>query len=192
MRTLERRRYAGYHRPHPLSLYLSRAHSRSLRLTWLATYPRLQKRTKAPSATPAAAAPTRILRKIEKSAEEVAAERGRASDRLAQAKDDDISFQERAQAKRDEYRIQTTRAEIDAKADGKSADELREIREQALSKVDDKEDEKSEAEAEEKEEEEPDWDEEDSDEDWDESVSLSRQQQLTTPLTLRTSRNMKS
>jgi len=158
-----------YHRPHPLSLYLFRAHCRSLCLTWLATYPCLQKRAKAPSANTAAAAPTRILRKIEKSAEEVAAERGRASDRLAQAKDDDLSFQERAQAKRDEYRIQTTRAELEAKAEGKRADELREIREQALSKVDDKEDDKNEAEEEEEEEEEPDWDEEDSDEDWDES-----------------------
>ena len=116
----------------------------------------------------------RILRKIEKSAEEVAAERGRASDRLAQAKDDDLTFQERAQAKRDEFRIQTTRAELEAKAEGKSADELRNIRQQALAKDDEKEDEKSEEEQEEEEDEDPDWDEEDSDGDWDESVSLSR------------------
>lgn len=136
--------------------------------------------TKKQEAKPVAGPPARILRKIEKSADEVAAARASAApaDRPVQAKDDDLSFQERAQAKRDEFRIQTTYAEVQAKAEGKSADEVREARENALmakgsdgahgrendDKTEDREDD-------EEEEEEPNWDEEDSEEDWDEDES---------------------
>ena len=70
--------------------------------------------------------------------------------------------------------------EVQAKAEGKSADEVREARENALmaTRGDDKQQKGGEDE-EEEEEEEPDWDEEDSDEDWDESVSEGKTEQTT-------------